>query len=103
MKIQDRLLGECSFFKADMDDVEVDFDSLIWRLLLFDNFILVSTRLKEIPRLCEVFGISGTIDLLSCGAMNIYCDATLIGQTGQLAILKSRQEKGILPLGSYSF
>ena len=103
MDIQKRLIGGCSWFIPHEDDVKVDFDSLIWRLFLFEKYILVSTRLKEIPHLCDVFSFQGTKDLLSSGALDIYCDATIIGQTGQTTFLESRKKKGVLPLCSYSF
>lgn len=72
------------------------------RLLLFDTFILSSTRLREVPSLVEIFGFSGLLSLLESGALRIQCEAITMGQTGQTGILESRKKKGILPLGSYN-
>jgi len=102
MDIQKRLLGPCTIFIPNVDDVKVDMDALIWRLFLFDTYIFVTVRLKEIPHLINAFGYKGANSLLSSGALKIYCDATMPASTGQNSEIKSRREKGILPLGSYS-
>ena len=102
MDIQKRLLGPCATFIPNVEDVKVDIDALIWRLFLFDTYIFVSIRLKEIPHLINTFGYKGVISLLSSGALKIYCDATMPASTGQNSVIKSRREKGILPFGSYS-
>lgn len=103
MDIQKRLIGPCARFESNVDDVKVDMDALIWRLILFDTYILASIRLKEIPHLVKVFGYDGVNSLLSSGILKIYCDATMPAQTGQTSVIKSRMEKGVLPLCSYSF
>lgn len=102
MDIQKRLLGPCALFEPYVEGVKVDIDSLIWRLILFDTYILVTVRLKEIPHLVNAFGYEGVTSLLSSGVLKIYCDATMPASTGQNSVIKSRREKGILPLGSYS-
>lgn len=103
MDIQKRLIGPCSSYSRDNDDVQVDFGSLVRRLILFDAYILQSTRLKEIPHMVETFRCEGVQALLSSGVLSIHCDATTPGQTGQTTTLKSRIKKGVLPLGSFSF
>ena len=102
MEIQKKLIAPCANFTPQSDAIQVDYGALLRRLILFDSYILQSTRLKEIPYLVELFGFDGLIELLNSGALKIYCGANTTGQTGQTAI-ESRIKKGILPLGSYSF
>ena len=51
MDIQKRLMGPCAIFAPSTEEVKIDMDSFIWRLILFETYILVSVRLKEIPYL----------------------------------------------------
>lgn len=104
MELRDRILAGVSTMAPDGETVEsVDVSALVHRLVLFEQVVLESTRLKEIPALVATFGADGLRELLQSGAMKIVCEAITVGSTGQLAILESRQEKGVLPLGSYSF
>jgi hypothetical protein len=56
MDIRNNLFGSCSKTDSENENSFFDFQSLINKLLLFDNFILYSPNLKEIPYLVEVFG-----------------------------------------------
>jgi hypothetical protein len=94
--------GRCASDQPGDDSVQVDLTALIRNLVLFDTYILESIRLKELPHLVHAFGLDGLSNLLQSGALRIHCDAFTFGQTGQLAILESRRQRGILPLGSYS-
>ena len=73
-----RLLGSSAIATTPRDggdvSVALDVGGLIRRLLLFDTYILYSVRLKEIPGLVQWFGLRGTLDLLSSGAMEIRCE-----------------------------
>lgn len=103
MGFRDNLIAPCSRVEGKNSLLEeVDFSALVFRLLLFKKYILQSVRLLEFPAIINVFGIGGTIDLLNSGILKIHCDATSVGQTGQLEILDERREKGLLPLNSYS-
>jgi hypothetical protein len=79
---------------ADVNDVVV-------RLLLFNNYILDSTRLLEIPQLVSAFGAEGLIELLQRGILQIRCEPLIVGQIGQTTIL--REENGLLPPCCYAF
>lgn len=103
MDITKKLIGSCSFLDLSRDETIVDYDLLLWRLLLFETFILKSIRLKEIRPFTKIFGYSGTTELLSSDALKIQCDATMVGETGRNSLLQSRKRKGILPVGSFSF
>ena len=79
---------------ADVNDVVV-------RVLLFNNYILDSTRLLEIPQLVSAFGADGLIELLQRGVLQIRCEPLVVGQIGQTTIL--REENGLLPPCCYAF
>jgi hypothetical protein len=78
LEITRRLLGSSAIVSQNSGDrditVSLDLDGFIRRLLLFDTYILYSVRLKEIPELVRTFGVPGTIDLLSSGALDIRCE-----------------------------
>jgi hypothetical protein len=99
--ITGRLLGQAAIVK-DAAIVGVDVNAVIRRLVLFDTYILKSTRLKEFPFLVEHLGFEGTMQLLKSSAFQVECECITTGQTGQVGILESRARKGILPLLSYS-
>lgn len=81
--LRDRLFAPAGDFLADQDRVEVDVGAFVRRLLLFDEYILDSTRMREIPDLVSVFGSSGVIALLESGALKILTEGTAPAQTGQ--------------------
>jgi hypothetical protein len=101
MEITKRLIGTSGILKeAEPDLVGVDLDSIIRRLILFDTYILRTIKLQEFPFLVPHLGFDGTLHLLASPAFEIECECVTVGQTGQTA-LKSRLDKGVLPLLSY--
>jgi len=101
MDIRNRLIGPCATSLPTHENVVLDLNALVIRLLLFDTYILQSIDFKEIPHLVKALGFEGTLVLLSSGAIRFHCDAPRIAQVGQDELL--RQQKNVLPLGSYSF
>ena len=89
-----RRLHDNAVIGADVNDVVV-------RLLLFNNYILDSTRLLEIPQLVSAFGADGLIELLQRGVLQIRCEPLVVGQIGQTTIL--REDNGLLPPCCYAF
>ena len=87
---------------STQEKFEFDADSFIQRLLLFDNFILESVRLKEIPFLIDLMGHDGVMQLLEADFFQIRCEARTIGQVGQLYLRKDWGQN-ILALEEYSF
>lgn len=88
MNLQKRLIGPCGEFLSQDDDVRVDLNSFLQRLILFDTYILYSTRLKEIPHLVDAFGYKGMLELLKSGVLRIHCDGVITGQIGQNALIR---------------
>ena len=79
MEITKRLIGPIALPQisgADLHGVEIDVDSFIRRLLLFDTYILYSIRLKEIPLLVPYLGYEGIRELISTHALEIRCECT---------------------------
>lgn len=103
MDIQNSIYSRFAVIGKTNDDIVIDVNGFITRLLLFDKYIVDSIRLQDIPQLVKNFGLDGLIELLNSGALKIHCDALSIGQVGQATVLKSREEKGALPLCSYDF
>ena len=66
------LLAPCGEFDSKAEDIRLDVSGLIVRLLLFDTYILDSTRLLEIPHLAGVFGYDGLLELLRSGTLEIH-------------------------------
>ncbi|TYB95351.1 MAG: hypothetical protein FXF54_04720 [Kosmotoga sp.] len=99
--IRENLFNSCAEKKNGK--VDVDEGYILESLLLFDNYILQSIRLEELPTLVKLFDYEGLIHLLNKGILKIFYDALTIGQTGQLSILNSRKKKGILQKGCFSF
>jgi len=98
-----RLIASCSKQDSQSGSMEVDVGSLIRALILFDEVILQSNRLKEFPSFISAFGYDGLHALLESGKLTILCQANTLGQTGQLNVLAERVKKGLLPLNSFSF
>jgi hypothetical protein len=101
MNIQNRLIAPCAAPLLNSEDICFDLQSLVYRLLLFDTYILQSIRFQEIPCLVKTLGFDGTLLLLSSPVLRLQQDVSTIAQVGQAKII--RQSKRVLPLGSYSF
>ena len=100
-ELRDRVLGPCALTDPSSGRlIGVDVGALLLRLLLFENNMLDSIRLGEIPHLVSVLGFDQVMALLTQVGLQINCDARTFGQTGQLAVLRPT---GVLPLLSYSF
>jgi hypothetical protein len=105
MDIRERLLAQTAHVEGEGEGeiTVVDVGAFVRRLILFEHYVMDSIRLTEFPVLVGAFGRDGMIKLLESGALSIRAEALSFGQTGQLAVLESREKKGLLPLGSYSF
>ena len=102
MELRDRLLAQISAYSPQDDSVETDISALLHHLVLFDQVVIKSTRLKEVPQLVAALDPMGLTELFDSGALRIICEAVTVGAVGQAAVLGSRQAKGALPLGSHS-
>jgi hypothetical protein len=92
-------MGVSAIVSREREVTDVDLTGLVRRLILFDKYVLVSTRLKEFPILARYLGYEGLRDLLSARLIEIRCDCFQLGQTGQSGLLGDP----ILPYLSYKF
>ena len=86
MDISRRLIGVSAVHSADHKIVDVDMTGLIRRLLLFDKYVLASTRLEEFPHLVRHLGFEGLQELLAAKLIEIRCECFQPGQTAQIDI-----------------
>jgi len=83
MNIRERHFGRLTDTEAESGEFTVDIDSFLRRLILFEQCIIETDRLKEIPSLIAVFGAKGFLELLDSGAVRFVCDAMTAGQAGR--------------------
>src|SRR5258706_3990289 len=83
MDITRRLIGASATYSPENNFIGVDVEGLIRRLLLFDKYILYSSRLREFPVLVKHFGYSGLRELLDTRLIDIRCECLQYGQTAQ--------------------
>jgi hypothetical protein len=95
---RNRLLARAGHFIVEEDRVEVDLAAFLRRMILFDQYVLDSVHLREIPQLVAVFGSTGLMTLLNAGALKIQLEATTSAQSGQTAGLAMGP---LLPPGSF--
>jgi hypothetical protein len=90
MDIRNRHFGPCAFQDLTTEEVTVDTESLLRNLLLFDTSVVQSNRLKEIPRMIELFDYQGLMQLLKSGALQFQpiraLAANVEGQTVSLVL-----------------
>lgn len=98
MDIYNNFFGSCS--KIEENNIVLNKQSLLNKLLLFERFILQSSNLREIPHFVEIFGFEETLALLSSGALKICLEFCL---TSQVAQNKNLVPGGkVFPLRNYS-
>jgi hypothetical protein len=98
-EISRRLIGNSAVLSEKREVIGMDLVGLVRRLLLFDKYVLVTTRLQEFPFLANNLGFEGLRDLLAANIIEIRCECLQFGQTGQSNLFGMP----ILPLFSYRF
>jgi len=99
MDINRRLIGVSAVLSPEGKVIDVDLETLVRRLLLFDTYILQSIRLQEFPLLAHRLGYEGLRDLLSANLIEIRCECLQLIQTAQSGIFGDP----ILPNFQYQF
>jgi hypothetical protein len=95
-----RLIGISAIHSADNKEVvDVDVSGLIRRLLLFDKYVLASSRLREFPLLVRYFGFEGLRELLAAKLIEIRCECFQPAQTAQTPFA----DQPTFPLFTYRF
>jgi hypothetical protein len=102
MDIRERHFGPILTEVGDGQDIRIDLDALIRRLLLFDHCCLESSQFRELPLMIATFGYKGVMRLLEEPNFELICDAMTAGSLGQTGPLLMTERRGhVLPLGSY--
>lgn len=97
--ISRRVMGASAVCSSDGKVIDVDINTLIRRLLLFDKYVLISVRLGEFPLLARYFGYEGLRDLLAAKLIEIRCECLQLGQMAQSGMFGDPR----LPLFTYKF
>lgn len=108
LNIKNRYIGPCEVKESRSPTPTFDLTGFVVKLLLFDKFILQSTRLSEFPYLIANLGYDDLQEIFSSGAVNIHSEAFTVGQIGQANLrLRGKKKDGtpktLLPLNSFSF
>ena len=75
MNVRRRVFGEVA--KRDHAFVTgIDAAALLRRLILFDEVIIKSVRLRELPFLVRTFGKSGIVTAFESGVLRLCCEFT---------------------------
>ncbi len=105
MDFRNRLLARCSkeIRTGSKYELELQAGELLERLVLFDQYIIDSHGLREIPALINLFGYDSVIELLKSGFIKFHSETFAgHGSTGRAsAVMPSRASKGNLPNYSY--
>jgi hypothetical protein len=83
MDINRSLIGVSAILSEDGRVADVDLESLVRRLLLFDRYVLHSVRLQEFPILARRLGYERLRDLLSANLIEVRCECLQLTQTAQ--------------------
>ena len=82
--------------------VEVDLEAFVFRLLLFDHYVIASIRLLELPALLSAFSYDGLVRLLRSGAISIDCFPVHTGSLGPSLFVEEVPPGTIRPPFHYS-
>ena len=83
MDIGRRLIGASGIYATPGKMTDVDLSGLVRRLLLFDQYVLVSVRLQEFPFLARYLGYEGLRDLLFARVIEIRMEALQLAEVGR--------------------
>jgi hypothetical protein len=102
MELRDRLLTEISVVDDDRNLTQVDVGALVRRLLLFEELILYSPGMRDLPALITAFGSDGLIQLIDSQALAVRIEAWTMGEWGDLGVPADEPNRKPLPLNTYA-
>jgi hypothetical protein len=101
-ELRDKVIAPCS-----IDDPETgtliggDPGALLLRMILFEENIIDSTYLKELPYFIESLGVEQVILLLNEGNIRIKCDSRTLGDYGGKQAFPKPRRGDLWTLGTY--
>jgi hypothetical protein len=84
IEVRDRLLAPVAVFDDKGEVVGANLGVLVRRLILFEEVVIDSYAMRELPQLIEVIGPSPFLSLMSSGALRIRADARTIAETSSI-------------------
>lgn len=79
----------------------IDVDGMLTQLLLFDQVVVNSGRLRDILALETTLGDDGLLHLLRSGRLRFYCDPGLMGLLNEDGVPASRGRSGTYVFGPF--
>jgi hypothetical protein len=101
LELRDRLLGPVALTNDAGEVVGANLGALVRRLLLFEQVVLDSYGMRELPALIDALEPDGFLAVLKSGALRIRADGWLFGEIGGGGLIPDRPDP--LPPMSYSF
>lgn len=82
LELRDRLLAPVGVRDPDGNVVGANLGALVRRLILFEQVVIDSYAMRELPPLITAIGTDGFVELLESGALRIRADASPFGELG---------------------
>jgi hypothetical protein len=99
LEMRDRILAPVATFDAQGEVTGASLGALVRRLILFEEVVIDTYGMRELPALIEALGPSPFIELLQSGAVRIRADGWALAEIGDDAASLGRTE----PLPPLSF
>ncbi len=101
LELRDRVLAPVAIQDDAGEVVGANLGALVRRLILFEEVILDSYAMRELPALIDALGVQGFRALLESRALRIRADGWVYGEGGSTDILKGGSREP-LPLFQYA-
>lgn len=101
LELRDRLLAPIAVRDADGNVVGANLGALVRRLVLFEQVVIDSYAMRELPPLITAIGPDAFVKLLASGALRIRADGWTFGEIGNGGLVPGRGNEP-LPLMHYS-
>jgi hypothetical protein len=102
--LSDKWLGEIATLDEN-NQLALRPERLVRHLLLFDQVVIYSARLREFKPLVSAFGFEGLMALLRSGALRVHCARLTIGRKKAYSLCiptRSPQSRSVEPRRSTS-
>jgi hypothetical protein len=100
IEMRDRILAPVAMRDADGNVTGANLGALVRRLILFEEVVIDSYGMRELPALIDALGPEQFIDLLESGAVLIRADGWTLGEIGNDAPALGQTAR--LPLLSFA-
>jgi hypothetical protein len=98
LELRDRLLAPIALRDEAGNVIGANLGALVRRLILFEQVIIDSYAMRELPALIDALGPEGFITLLESGAVRIRADAWTSAETGNGGLVPGWEDRPLPPL-----